>query len=129
MSKPTWVWTVSEDSSVPRFVELMVTLPGMWHLDQDSFKDEAWYWPIRLRKELARFPHKYSTWLGFAHTVPNGDPAEPYAPGTKFCGAIILPSVTVPDGFHRLRIDDDDQVSDIIDLDRRNVARKRFGIF
>lgn len=88
----------------PRFVELMITLPGDWKLDEDSLKNEAWYWPIRLIKKLALLPHKYGTWLGRGHTVPNGDPAEPYAHNTKFTGAIILPSVSVADSFHTLTI-------------------------
>lgn len=92
------------ESSVPRYTELMITLPAEWRIDQESFEDEAWYWPVRLLKTLARLPHKYETWLGFGHTVPNGDPAEPYAPNTKLCGAIILPSITVPDDFHSLSI-------------------------
>src|SRR4051812_32971873 len=36
--------SVPEGMDVPRYVELLVTLPGDWRLDQDSFKDEAWYW-------------------------------------------------------------------------------------
>lgn len=102
---------VPESSGVPRFAELMITLPPQWRLDQDSFKDESWYWPVRLLKELARLPHKYGTWLGFGHTLPNGDPAEPYAPNTKLCGAIVLPSVTVPDEFHTLRIDEHKEIT------------------
>lgn len=154
--------TIPEGVEGPRFVELLMTLPRNWRVDHDSFEDEVWYWPIRLLKGLARVPHKYNTWLGFGHTVPNGDPAEPYAPSTQLCGAIILPSVTAPDDFHRLRIDDSKEitffsvvplydeemnlklragsdelldkfdrmkVSDIVDPLRRNVAKKRFGIF
>ncbi|MFZ6749346.1 suppressor of fused domain protein [Undibacterium sp. Ren11W] len=80
-----------EGIDVPRFAELLITLPANWKTDQASFADEAWYWPIRLLKGLARLPHKHATWLGFAHTVPNGDPAEAYAPNTELCGAILLP--------------------------------------
>lgn len=154
--------TIPEGVEAPRFTELLVTLPEDWRLDQDSFKEEMWYWPVRLLKGLARLPHKYSTWLGFGHTVPNGDPPEPYAPNTQLCGAIILPSVTVPDEFHTLRIDERKEitffavvplygeemnlklrlgsdklldkfvsmkVTDIVDPLRRNVTRRRFGIF
>ncbi|MFC4310110.1 suppressor of fused domain protein [Steroidobacter flavus] len=154
--------TIPEGVEAPRFVELLMTLPGNWRLDQDSFADEVWYWPVRLLKRLARLPHKYNTWLGFGHTVPNGDPAEPYASSTRLCGAMILLSMTVPDDFHRLRIDankeitffsvvplydeemnlklragsdelldkfDRMRVTDVVDLSRRNVAKKRFGIF
>jgi len=102
--------TIPENADVPQYVELMITLPGTWKIDQPSFKDEAWYWPVRLLKDLARLPHKYNTWLGWGHTVPNGDPAEPYAPNTKLSGAIILPSVTVPEEFHTLKIDDDKEI-------------------
>ena len=98
-------------SSAPRYAELMITLPADWKLDQDSFQDEAWYWPVRLLKTLARLPHKHATWLGFGHTVPNGDPAEPYAPNTKLNGAIVLPSITVPEEFHRLPISDDKAIT------------------
>lgn len=93
-----------DDAALPRFMELMISLPPHWQIDQESFKDEAWYWPVRLIKFLARLPHKYETWLGFGHTVPNGDPAEPYAPGCSFNGCIILPSVTAPDAFGHLAV-------------------------
>jgi hypothetical protein len=93
-----------EDERIPRHTELLITLPPDWKLSQADMQDENWYWPIRLVKSLARLPHQYATWLGWGHTVPNGDPPEPYAPSTKLCGAIILPSVTVPDDFHTLSI-------------------------
>lgn len=53
-----------EDPDIPRYIELMMTLPADWKLDQASFNDETWYWPVRLLKSLARLPHKYQTWLG-----------------------------------------------------------------
>ncbi len=93
-----------DDVDAPKYIELMITLPADWKTDQEFFEDESWYWPIRLIKGLARLPHKYQTWLGFGHTVPNGDPAEPYAPNTQLCGAIVLPSVSVPPSFHTLEI-------------------------
>jgi hypothetical protein len=65
-----------EGVEAPRFLELMVTLPTKWMLDKESLKDDNWYWPMRLIKELARFPHKYRTWLGFGHTLPHGDPPK-----------------------------------------------------
>jgi suppressor of fused protein SUFU len=103
--------TIPDDADVPRFAELMVTLPETWALYQKAFKDESYYWPLRLLQELARLPHKHATWLGFGHSVPNGDPPEPYAASTKLCGAIILPSVTVPDEFHTLRIDEAKEIT------------------
>lgn len=96
--------TTPDRPDIPRHVELLVTLPPDWRLDQTSFEDEAWYWPIRLLKSLARLPHKHRTWLGWGHTVPNGDPPEPYADNTDLCGAILLPSITAPEAFRELHI-------------------------
>lgn len=97
--------TTPEDPQIPRHLELMMTLPSDWQVDKESFEDERWYWPVRLLKYLARFPHKYGTWLGWGHTIPHGDPAESYAPDVKFSGAILLPSANVPEGFHSLEIE------------------------
>jgi hypothetical protein len=93
-----------DEIDAPKYIELMMTLPPDWKVDQSSFEDERWYWPVRLLKQLARLPHKYQTWLGFGHTIPNGDPAEPYAEDTGFSGAIILPSASAPESFHTLDI-------------------------
>lgn len=96
--------TTPDNPNIPRHVELLITLPADWRLDEESLKDEAWYWPVHLLKSLARLPHKHQTWLGWGHTVPNGDPPEPYAHNTRLCGAIVLPSLTAPDAFHQLDI-------------------------
>lgn len=153
--------TTPQDIDVPKFLELIVTLPPEWRLDQASFEDENWYWPVRQIKYLARFPHKYQTWLGWGHTIPNGDPAEPFAPTTKLSGSIVLPSITVPDDFHTLKIDEEKEItfyavvplykeemdlklrsgsdkllerlgkkgiSDVINPNRTNVAKKLFGL-
>ncbi len=98
------------DDGTPAYLELVATLPGDWKLDQPSLEDERWYWPVRLLKMLARFPHKYRTWLGWGHSMPNGDPPEPYAPGTALCGVVLLPSLTVPEAFETLRIDEGKQI-------------------
>ncbi|WP_017913881.1 suppressor of fused domain protein [Xanthomonas sp. SHU 166] len=98
---------VPEGVGAPRFMELMLTLPPDWPITQDDFQDERHYWPLRLLKTLARLPHKYDTWLGFGHTVPNGHPAEPYAPGIGFDGAIVLPPVSTPEAFGELVVDAD----------------------
>jgi hypothetical protein len=103
--------TTPPEIDVPKFVELVVTLPPDWKLDQKSLEDENWYWPVRQIKYLARLPHKYQTWLGWGHTVPNGDPAEPYAANTELNGSIVLPSITVPDAFHTLKIDEEKEIT------------------
>lgn len=153
---------VPKDTESTRYMELMVTLPKHWEISEAAFKDENWYWPVRQLKFLARFPHKYDTWLGWGHTMPNGDPAEAFASNTKLSGIIVLPSVNVPDDFHSLAINenktieffsvvplydeemnlklrngssvllerfDKHGISDIIDIERKNVAKKFLGIF
>ncbi|WDM75197.1 suppressor of fused domain protein [Xanthomonas cucurbitae] len=89
----------------PQYVELMLSLPADWPMQQSNLEDPRHYWPIRLLKSLARLPHKFDTWLGFGHTIPNGHPAEPYAPGVRFDGAILLPPVSTPEEFGHLVID------------------------
>ncbi len=66
--------------------ELAIALPADWKLDQESMKDEKWYWPIRLLKVLARLPIVSDTWLGFGHTMDN---EEDFAKGTDLCAAIL----------------------------------------
>lgn len=64
--------------------ELLLTLPAGWRLGE---RDERWYWPIRLLKSSARLPIACDTWLGWGHTVDNG---EPYADNTDLCGALLI---------------------------------------
>lgn len=45
-------------------------------------------------------PHDHGTWLGFGHTIPHGDPPQPYADTTSLCAALLLPPVWTPDGFN-----------------------------
>jgi len=153
---------VPAEAGSTKYMELMVTLPEDWEITEGSFQDEKWYWPVRELKFLARFPHKFDTWLGWGHTMPNGDPAEPFAENTLLNGVIILPSINVPAQFYKLKINDNKTIefysflplykeemdlklqkgsdellerfekygiSDIVDIKRRNVAKKRFGIF
>lgn len=99
--------TVPDGLEEYQYAELAIRLPADWPLNQEAFEDESNYWPIRLLKMLARLPHEYDTWLGFGHTVPNGDPAEPYAPKTKFSCGLILPLLNVPEEFNKLQIHED----------------------
>jgi hypothetical protein len=92
-----------EGVDAPEFAELHITLPAEWSISQHAFQEEANYWPIRLLKTLARFPSVHQTWLGYGHSLPNGDPPEPYDGSTELSGAVILLSPSVPEGFRVLR--------------------------
>ena len=98
------------DWAALQFAELLLMLPPDWFDDPRSLSeldDERKYWPIRLLKSLARFPHECETWLGFGHTVPNGDPPAPFAENTDLCCALLVPPVRVPSEFYELQLSDD----------------------
>ena len=78
-----------EDRESCSRAELMMFLPGDWELSQEGFKDENNYWPIRLLKSMARFPHEYNTWLGYGHTVPNFETYDNYADNTGLNSVIF----------------------------------------
>lgn len=67
--------------------ELLLALPSDWQVNAE---DEQWYWPIRLLKQLARLPGEEDAWLGWGHTIDNG---EPYADNTQLCAALLVSPV------------------------------------
>ncbi len=86
------------------YTELMICLPPDWPLQQKDFDDERNYWPIRLLKTLARFPHEYDTWLFEAHTVPHGDPPEPFCDNVEFTGALLAFPTMFPEEFWQFKV-------------------------
>lgn len=80
---------VPEGAEHLAFAELMVVLPADWVIEGEAAKEERWYWPMRTLKSVARLPHLYDTWIGTGHTIPNGDPAEPYDDSTQHCCVIV----------------------------------------
>ena len=75
--------------------ELAIALPPDWKLDEESLKDERWYWPIGLLKVLARLPISNDIWLGFGHTM---DKQSPFAEDTKLTAAILTGPQGVEEG-------------------------------
>ena len=47
-------------------------------------------------------PREPERWLGWGHTIRNGEPPQPYSSNTQLCGVIIAPSLIVPVGFYEL---------------------------
>ena len=89
MGMGAWRMNVPEELAEHKLerAELAIALPADWKLDEESLKDERWYWPLRLLKGLARMPVTCGTWLGWGHTVYN---QEPYAPDTDLCAALLV---------------------------------------
>jgi hypothetical protein len=85
------------------FAELTITLPPTWPAPgSPEFAGPEVTWPYTLLQDLARLPHAFETVLWHSHTVPNGDPAVPYAPDTGLAGALIVRPLIAPDGFELL---------------------------
>ncbi len=93
------------DEGVSARAELCVVLPADWPVDKALARDENddYYWPILWLKNLARLPSDFDTYLDTAHTVPNGDPPEPFTPGCKFVGWLVIPPFSMPDPFFELK--------------------------
>mgnify|MGYP002796324623 FL=1 len=75
--------------------ELAIALPSDWKLDEESLKDERWYWPIGLLKVLARLPIASDTWLGWGHTM---DKESSFAENTDLCASILISPQGVEEG-------------------------------
>ena len=77
-----------------KHAELFMFLPGEWNPGEtgqlDSDIPDSEYWPIRLIKYLARFPHEYHTWLGWGHTIPNGAEYGPLCAETEMGGVVLV---------------------------------------
>jgi hypothetical protein len=87
-----------------KYAEVLVCLPPDWKLSEKAFQKERWYWPVRWLKMLARLPHEYDSWLWEYHTVPNGDPPEPFADNTELCCAYLPRPALFPKEFFKLRV-------------------------
>ena len=97
--------TVPEGFEERAYAELMVSLPAEWPMEREAWSDERNYWPIRWLRSLARLPHEFGSWLGWDHTVPNGDPPEPFASDTALSGVILHPPVWYPEEFFTLEVE------------------------
>jgi hypothetical protein len=99
-----------EDPSEWNRAELMVCLPQGWFGDGDlgeilaAEPPESMFWPIRLLKNLAQFPHENASWLAYGQTFPNGDPPQGYADDTALAGCLILWPLTTPQDFRHCQI-------------------------
>jgi hypothetical protein len=112
--RPYWTLVTSGMSDLPMTTpegagefgraELMLCLPREWKMEQNEWEEEAHYWPVRWLKICARFPHEYKTWLGWGHTLLNGDPPQVYASSNQFCCMYLGLPKTVSTQFGSLRI-------------------------
>ncbi len=93
--------SVPAELSAPRYIELMMTLPRAWPFDDKARRAPRWNWPLQQLRSIAAFPAT-GRWVGWGETIPNGTPPRPLGPHTKLCGAVIVPSLLVPQDFYEL---------------------------
>lgn len=107
-------------------VELFLGLPPDWPLDPRSLADPRHAWPFDLLRFLGRFPHRFSTWLAWGHTVPNGEPPRPYAPGTELlCAYLREPRLLEPEATRiELAPGKVAQLLAVVPIDAAELARK-----
>ena len=79
--------------------ELMFCLPADWPMNNLNPKDLDTFWPIGWLRYLGLFPHRYNTWLGWGHTIPNGDPPAPLASNTRLSGMLIASPILFEENF------------------------------
>ena len=58
----------------------------------------------RREGQNSSLPHGYDTWLWEGHTVPNGDPPEPFADNTELCCCYLLRPALFPKEFYKISL-------------------------
>jgi len=84
------------DSPHLAFAEVMILLPSDWNINYNDFANENNYWPIRLLKQLSKYPHLNNTWLGWGHTIPLNDQ---HIVNHNFHSVLLLDSITFSEDF------------------------------
>ena len=135
-----------------KYIELCILLPPNWDLKDNNWKKPKNYWPIKLLKDIGRYPSQNNTWLGFGHTISTGEPII----GTKFISAILLKSKRLSENFQKIKygedtielytifplyleeliykqkngtnklleLFDEENINDIINIKRKNICKK-----
>jgi hypothetical protein len=106
--RPMTVPPEADPDEAPPYAELCILLPSTWHIPGpgETFTNDNAYWPISWLKLVARLPHEYHTWLGFGHTIPNGEAAEPFADDTELSCMLLLTAISLPEEFQTLPLND-----------------------
>lgn len=107
--------TIPEGYNINKYCELCILLPPSWNIetvlsDPESCNEED-YWPIRWLKIVARFVHEYKTWVGYGHTIPNGENAEGFASNTKLGCMMLLPSTSLGNEFFELKVNEEKSIN------------------
>ena len=69
--------------------EYVIFLPKDWNIKSDKEED---YWPVRMLKDIARFPIYTGSWITLGHTVTMNEDSSPVASNTELNSCILLNS-------------------------------------
>lgn len=95
------------NASSYRFAELMILLPKDVEFGKRVGVNTGGNdWIVDMLKQSARFPHHYDTFIAPAHTIVANADWESYASETKYCGVLVLPSMTFEEDFTKVKADD-----------------------
>ncbi len=86
--------TMAAPEGEMKHIELIMCLPADW-----DFRKENQIWPVRMMKDLAWYVYSEKTYLGVDHTLPNGEPPEPWSPDTEMCGVLVSLPILTPAEF------------------------------
>ncbi len=100
--------TAPPGSGVCEYAELVLCLPPDWPLGDEDLQDEKNFWPIRMLKGLARFPHENETCLAWDHTLQWDD--EERIEDYPSSGVLLARPSLFGDDFPVLTVDDAKQV-------------------
>ena len=90
-----------------KLAELCFLLPSDWSLERQTW-GESQEWTLLWLRHLARLPRASEGWLGYGHTIPNGDPPQPLDDTTRAESVMLIPPVSLPERFARLRVGEGD---------------------
>jgi len=87
--------------------EVCLCLPGDWPIGQEDMQwaTPEFFWPIKVLKQLARYPHLHETWVSEGHTIGSIERPEPLDPAERFVGLILLEPMTFPKGANQVLAD------------------------
>ena len=85
-----------------KFAEITMLVPDNWKLNYEDFANEDNYWPIRILKQLSKYPHLNDTWFGYGHTIPLDDTHEV---NHSFDSVILLESIELSEDFTYINTD------------------------
>lgn len=125
--QPYWTLVTSGMSDEPmtrapdgaedcQYAELLIRLPRDWpfpkleEVEKSVWSDERYYWPVRMLKAMARFPHEYDTWIWMGHTLQVADEKDPLAPGVGFTSGLLVPPLSLPKQFWELTVSDSKKI-------------------